>query len=79
MGNLTLSFENEDEKKLRRIAQKKYSGKKGALSKVVSEGLKRLDEDSNRERAFRSLMKKMEKGYDMGKILYKNRGELYDR
>ncbi|MBN2127739.1 MAG: hypothetical protein JW703_05135 [Candidatus Diapherotrites archaeon] len=79
MGTLTLSLENEDETRLRVLAQEKYMGKKGSLSKVISEGLRKLEEETVRQRAIESLIKKMNKGFDMGKIQIKHRSELYDR
>ncbi len=79
MGTVTVSFEKDDEDRLRRLAHEKYNGRKGALSKVLSEGLRKLDEEENRLKAFESLKRKMEKGYDMGKIMVKHRAELYDR
>ncbi len=79
MGIVTVSFEKEDEDRLRRLAHEKYGGKKGALSKVLSEGLRRLDEESEKENARQSLLKRLEKGFDMGKFTFKERAELYER
>ena len=79
MGNLTLSFEKEDEERLRRLAKDKYGGRKGSLSKVVSDGLSKLEEESKKERSRRELIDLMRKGIEMGKIKIKRRGELYDR
>ena len=79
MGNLTLSLEKQDEEKLRRIAQQKYSGKKGSLSKVVSEALGKIDVEFGRQRARDSLLKKMRDGVSMGKLTVRHRSELYDR
>ncbi len=79
VGNLTVALEEKDELKLRRLAKNKYGGRKGSLSKVISEALSKLEEDPRRERAVKSLIQKMEEGRHMGKLLYKHRSELYDR
>lgn len=79
MGNITLSLEDKGEEKARRIAKKKFGGKKGALSRVFSEGIRKLEGDEKRERSRKKLLEIMEKGYPMGKILYKHRSELYER
>lgn len=79
MGNLTMSFEKEDEERIRRLAKEKYGGRKGSLSRVVNEGMSHLEEESRKERARQSLLRKLEKGFDMGKILYRNRAELHER
>ena len=57
----------------------KYGGKKGSLAKIVSEGLEKMENESEREKAIRSLKAKMEKGFNSGGILIKHRSELYDR
>ncbi|MFH1587728.1 MAG: hypothetical protein ABIA76_00125 [Candidatus Diapherotrites archaeon] len=79
MGTLTIGLEDSDEMKLRAMAQEKYFGKKGSLSKIISEGLQKLEEESKRERAVQNLITKMEQGKEMGKIQIKHRSELYDR
>ena len=79
MGNITVSLEEEDEHKLRRLAQEKYQGKKGSLAKVISEGLGRMEAESKREQALKKLFARMEKGYALGIKRIKHRSELYDR
>ncbi len=79
MGTITLSLEKKDELKLRMLAQEKYMGKKGSLSKIISEGLNKLEENSSRERAVNNLIQRMNKGFNLGKIKIKHRSELYDR
>lgn len=79
LGTITMSFEKEDENRLRRLAQEKYGGRKGSLSKVVLEGIAKLEGESVKERARQNLLKKLRDGYDMGKILYKTRAELHER
>ena len=39
MSKLIISLSKEKEKELRKLAMDKYDGKKGALSKIVEEGI----------------------------------------
>ena len=79
MGNITISLDKEDEKKLRHLAKEKYSDKKGGLSRVVAEGIGRLDHELEAGQARQHLIQGMEKGFNMGKWRFKHRGELYER
>ncbi|MBI4210565.1 MAG: hypothetical protein HY544_03615 [Candidatus Diapherotrites archaeon] len=79
MGTITMSFEEKDEERLRRLAHEKYGSRKGSLSKVVLEGITKLEGESVKERARQNLLKKLRTGFDMGKILYKTRAELHER
>ena len=74
-----MTLEDKDEKVLRMIAQEKYHGKKGSLARVVSDSLKLLAKESEKQMARESLIKAMEKGHYFGRKLYKTRDELYDR
>ena len=79
MGHLTVSLSEESERKLRQIAREKYSDRKGALSQTIEDLVGLAQRESYRQRAIQSLLSHMERGYHMGKILYKHRSELYDR
>lgn len=74
MGTITIVLDDEVERKLR----EKVSGK-GALGKAISEATNKWLQDDAQERAKEKLKTLMKKGYNMGKILYKHRSELYDR
>ncbi len=79
MGQLTISLDKGTEAKLRRLASERHKGKKGSLSKVIGEALEKLEAESERERAMKELFALADKGFPMGKLLYKHRSELYDR
>lgn len=79
LGNVTISLEEKDEKKLRHFAKTMFSGKKGSMAKVVSRGLQKLERDFEGDLAKQRIIAGMEKGISMGKILIKHRSELYDK
>ncbi len=79
MGQLTISLDKGTEAKLRRLASERHKGKKGSLSKVIGEALEKLEAERERERAMKELFALADKGFPMGKLLYKHRSELYDR
>jgi hypothetical protein len=78
---ITISLKEEVEKELRKLAMQKYSRKKGALAKIVEEGVlevakkEKMDPGSARILA---IMKELEgKGY--GGLKKYKREELYER
>ncbi len=79
MGTITMSFEKEDEERIRRLAKERYGGRKGSMSKVVVEGVSKLEGESKKEKSKRELIELMRKGIYMGGIKIKHRSELYDR
>ena len=79
MGHITISLKKEDEMKLRRLAHERYNSRKGGMSQVIADALDSLGKESIRERAVKSAIERMEKGFHMGKWLFKHRSELYDR
>lgn len=76
VGNVMIVLDEEYEALLRRLAQEKYGGKKGSLSKVVEEALDKLksDKDAVKER----LKKRLTEGIDFKYKMYKKRSEIYD-
>lgn len=79
MGNVTISLEDKKERLLRELAREKYGNKKGSLSKVTGEALKALADSSAKNRAMQRQLKWLERGFDLGKILVKNRDEIYEK
>lgn len=76
MGNVMVVLDEEHERRLRRMAQQKYGGKKGSLSKVVWEALDEMDEKGKTAlEEFQELVKNA-KGFKY--TMYKNRSEIYD-
>ena len=79
MGNVTISLEDKDEKKLRRFARAMFKGKRGSMAKVVSSGLEKLELDFERDFAKQRIAARIKTGLSMGKVLVKHRSELYEQ
>ncbi|MBS3080057.1 hypothetical protein J4221_01175 [Candidatus Pacearchaeota archaeon] len=75
---ITINIETEVLKKLRELAIAKKQ-KKGFLGKLISEATKEYLKQKEQEEIAQRQLKKIEIGYNMGKILIKHRDELYDR
>jgi hypothetical protein len=78
MGNVIFALDDDYEKLLRNLAKKKHGGKKGALSKVVSEALRRYNDEDEREVLIDQFFTKMQKGLSFEYKMYKHRSEIYD-
>ncbi len=78
MGVITISMDDEKERKLREYAKLKYGERKGALSTAITNAITKEIEE-NQKRVTEELMQIIKKGYHMGKIKIKHRSELYDR
>lgn len=79
MGTITINVDNEIEIEFRDTVKKTYGQGKGILGKAVEEALKKWTYENNQKEIGRRLKTMMEKGWPMGKILYKHREELHDR
>ncbi len=79
---ITLSLKEDVERELRRLALQKYGRSKGALAKVVEEGVREVAKNNTKvdrgwDKIF-AVMKEIEgKGY--GGLKKYKREELYDR
>jgi len=79
MGNVIIALNEEDEKLMRSLAKRKFGGKKGSLSKVVSEALHKYSEEDEWEKERRKFIDVLGKGVNLGGYkMYKNRSEIYD-
>ncbi len=79
MGLLTVSLDDHVESFIRALAKEKYLGKKGSIAKVIEDLAAESQEMRSRRVAFERLKSRLEKGYDMGKLRFAHRSELYDR
>ncbi|MBI4174264.1 MAG: hypothetical protein HY517_01355 [Candidatus Aenigmarchaeota archaeon] len=79
MGVITLSIDEESEKLLRKLTEEE-GGKKGDMSKIVGDAIKRIS-DEKKQREIAERQKKMsEKGlYSLPKNWKFKRDEIYDR
>lgn len=79
MGNVIIAMDEETEQIMRRLAKRKYGGKKGSLSKVVSEALHKYDQEDERKKEIDDFIKNYGGKIDTGGYkMYKNRDEIYD-
>ena len=76
---MTIALNDQDEAKLRRLAKERFNGRKGSMAKTVSEGLKKLDAEDERELARQRFIERMKKGFNLGIKKMPSRDELYDR
>ncbi len=79
MGTLTIKVDEKIEKKFREEAVKKFGAKKGYLGSAVEDAMKLWLMQEEQEEIKKRALAMMEKGFDMGKILYKHREELWER
>lgn len=77
MGTITISIDDEIEKRFRKTASSKYGTRKGYLGEAVTEAMKVWikTESGNVKKA----MELLEKGHNSGGLLYKSRDELHER
>ena len=78
MGTLTVSLEDSKEAKLRKLAALKFGKRKGHLSEALEEAIDVWAEKGSSD-AEGKMMALLEKGFKMGKMLYKERAELHER
>ena len=75
---ITINMNAEVLAQLRKRAEQEKQ-KKGSLGRIISEATKKYLQEEEQEEIKKRLIARMEKGYNMGKILIKHRDELYDR
>ncbi len=78
MGQVVLSLDEKHDKKLRELAHVVFKSKKGAMSKVVKEGIDLFEEKIRREESFKKLLKMAENAKKLGIGTFK-REEAYER
>ena len=79
MGNVIISMSEEDEKLMRRLAKRKFGGKKGSLSKVMSEALHKYNQNDERKKEIDDFIENYAGKLNLGGYkMYKHRDEIYD-
>jgi len=76
MGNVMVVFDEEHERRLRRLAKVRYGSKKGSLSRVVWEAIDQMEEKGRT--ALEELEELMRNAKPIKYRMYKNRNEIYD-
>lgn len=79
MGTVTVSINDEIERKFRAIAGKLYSRKKGYLGKAITEAMQKWVDEKKQKEIAEEELKVIDEGFYMGKLLAKKRAELYGR
>jgi len=79
MGTITVSVDNKTEKVFRETAASVYGTGKGHLGKAITEAMQKWVHERQQKKISKEMSEMMNKGFDMGKILYKTRDELWER
>ncbi|MDO8872348.1 MAG: hypothetical protein Q7V05_06420 [Methanoregula sp.] len=79
MGTITISINDDTEKRFREAAKKKLGERKGYLGKATTEALECWVRKQTQEEVARDALVLLETGHHLGKHLYMERKDLYDR
>lgn len=79
MATITISVDDNVEKKFRKVAAEAYNGKKGYLGDAVTEAMEVWVAERKQRELARKGLEAMQKGFSMGKLLYTKRSELHGR
>jgi hypothetical protein len=79
MGTITISVDDDTEKRFRNAARKKLGERKGYLGKATTEALECWILKQTQEEIARDALALLETGYPIGKHLSTKRKDLYDR
>lgn len=79
MGTMTISIDDEVEREFRTTVGGIKGHYKGALGDALNEVITKWIEAVKQENARKQALEQLHKGFDMGKINYSKREELYER
>jgi hypothetical protein len=79
MGTITISVDDDTEKRFREAAKKKLGERKGYLGKATTEALEIWVRKEMQEEIARDALALLESGYQVGMQFYTERKDLYDR
>ena len=79
MGTITISVDDDTEKRFREAAKKKLGERKGYLGKATTEALEIWVRKQSQEEIAHDALALLETGHQIGKHLYAERKDLYDR
>jgi len=79
MGTITISIDDETEKRFREAAKKKMGERKGYLGKATTEALESWIRNQMQEEISRDALNLLETEYHPGAHRYSERKDLYDR
>jgi len=78
MGVITISLDDEIEKKLRTLATARFRKRKGYLAMAISEALREWV-SKKQEQEMGTAIDMLEKGIDLGGIISKKKEDLHKR
>src|SRR3989338_2349867 len=80
-----ISFNKEDQEIVRKLAEERYGGKKGAITDVLRDGVRLLaqkeQEEAEHQKRIKRLRAFMDKGFNMGlgnRKAYEKRDDIYE-
>jgi predicted transcriptional regulator len=79
MGTLTISVDDDIERKFRDRAKKLHGDRKGALGQAVTEAMDLWVAEKDQQEIAQSALLLMKKGRKLGAKNYRTRGDLHDR
>lgn len=79
MGTITINASDKVENKFRATVKETIGSEKGSLGKAFDEAMLLWVKQKKKEKIRERALRRLQKGYSMGKLLYKNRSELYER
>jgi len=79
MGTITISVDDKTEDVFRKVAASVYGTGKGHLGKALTEAIQKWVHERQQKKIGKEMSEMMHKGFDMGKIMYKTRDELWVR
>ena len=79
MGTITVGVDDEIEEHFRLTVKRTVGAGKGTLGKAVAEAMEKWAKEKDEKEMRKRALERLERGYSMGKILYKNREELHER
>ncbi len=79
MAIITISVDDEVEKKFRETAKRVIGDRKGFLGRAVTEAMSLWMKEKSQAEIARTAMELMEKEYHLGKRLYSDRKDLHER
>jgi site-specific recombinase XerC len=79
MGILTISIDDEVERKFRDRVRQVSGERKGALGKAATEAISRWVTEQSQQEIAKKALALMERGYDLGARQYRTRDDLHER
>ena len=79
MGTITITVDDDTEKRFREAARKKLGGRKGYLGRATTEALEIWVKTQTQEEISRDALMLLKTGYHPGRYSLTERKDLYDR